>query len=296
MPVPRPNLTLDQPPADPHRVGAMELWGGNEAGMSRVSVPGFDAFTYCRPHRGHASGGDLRYVSSCAGGKIIRFTIADVAGHGESAGETALRLQALMRKHINTPNQTKFARLLNEELASMAQAGRFATAVISTYFEHHLIVCNAGHPRPLLRRASTGEWVLFDQKSPGVLHPERSKETGISNLPLGVIEPTAYPQFATRLEPGDVFVLYTDALIEAQDPSGKELGEQGLLALASGLDASDPAALGTGLLRAVEAHRGGDAANDDETLLVLRHNATEPPPMPFHMTIKALAHLVGIIR
>lgn len=295
MTVPSPSVAFDQT-LDPHRVNAMELWGGNEAGMSRISVPGFDAFTYCRPHQGHAAGGDLRYVSSCAAGKIIRFTLADIAGHGESAGETALRLRALMRKHINTPNPTRFARLLNEELTSMAQAGRFATAVISTYFEHHLIVCNAGHPRPLLRRASTGEWVLFDERSPGVLEPGKSKETGISNLPLGVIEPTAYPQFATRLERGDCFILYTDAMIEAQDPAGNELDERGLLEMVSGLDPSDPAGLGTGLIRAVEAYRGGRPAEDDETLLVLRHNATEPPPMPFHMTMKALAHLVGIIK
>jgi serine phosphatase RsbU (regulator of sigma subunit) len=274
----------------------MELWGGNEAGMSRVSVPGFDAFTYCRPHQGHAAGGDLRYVSSCAAGKIIRFTLADIAGHGESAGETALRLRALMRKHINTPNPTKFARLLNEELTSMAQAGRFATAVISTYFEHRLTMCNAGHPRPLLRRAATGAWELFDERSPGILDPDQARATGLSNLPLGVLEPTAYAQFAIRLEPGDAFILYTDAMIEAQDPAGRELGEQGLLSLVAGLDASDPAGLGMGLIRAVEAYRGGRPAEDDETVLVLRHNATEPPPIPFHMTIKALAHLVGIIK
>jgi serine phosphatase RsbU (regulator of sigma subunit) len=296
MPAPDSSVAFEGPSADPYRVKAMELWGGNEAGVSRVSVPGFDAFTYCRPHQGHATGGDLRYVSSCAAGRIIRFTLADIAGHGDSAGETALRLRALMRKHINTPDPTRFARLLNEELTSMAQAGRFATAVISTYFAHHLIVCNAGHPRPLLYRAASKQWVLFDERSPGLLDAGRSKETGISNLPLGIIEPTSYAQFATRLEPGDVFILYTDAMIEAQDPAGKELGEAGLLALASSLDPSEPGMLGTALLRTVEAYRGGRPAEDDETLLVLRHNGTEPPPMPFHMTIRALAHLVGIVK
>ncbi len=287
-----------EPALDEYRLNAMELWGGNEADVRRVSIPGFEAFMYCRPHKGDRAGGDLRYISTCAAGNIVRVTLADIAGHGDSAGETALRLRSLMRKHINTPNPTRFARLLNEELTARSSAGRFATAVISTYFAptDHLIVCNAGHPRPLLFRAAEGKWMLFDERAPGLLARERSRETGMSNLPLGVIEPTNYPQFATRLEVGDVFVVYTDALIEAQDPSGRELGEEGLLHLVSGLDPADASQLGTALLRAIEAYRGGRPADDDVTLLVLRHNATNPPPIPFHMRMKALGHLVGLVK
>jgi sigma-B regulation protein RsbU (phosphoserine phosphatase) len=298
MPRPSPAPTTEQPAHDIHQVRAMELWGGNEGGTDRLSVPGFDAFMYSRPHGGHAAGGDLRFVSTCAAGKIVRFTLADIAGHGQDVSESALRLRSLMRKHMNTPNPTKFARLLNREFAAMSRAGRFATAVISTYFAptDFLIVCNAGHPRPLLRRIADGKWILFDENAPGVLTRGSGRETGISNLPLGVIDPTNYPQFATRLENGDLFVSYTDALIESKDPAGRELGEEGLRNLVEGLDSSDPARLGTAILDSISRYRGGAPADDDETLLVLRHNATDPPPMPFHMTIKALGHLVGLVR
>ena len=285
------------PARDVYRLRAMEIWGGSEAACEHMVTSGFEAWLYARPHEGGARGGDLRFVSTCAAGQIVRFTLADIAGHGEEAGEEALRLRALIRKHINTPNPTMFARSLNREFARMAEAGRFATAVITTYFAptDHLMVCNAGHPRPLLFRASERRWMLFDEMAEGVLPPERSKETGVSNLPLGLLEPTSYPQFATRLAPGDVLVVYTDALIEAAGADGRQVGEEGLLGIARGLDASRPEGLGTALLDAVASWRGGRPAEDDETVLVLLHTATDPPDGAWDR-VKALARVVGLMK
>lgn len=290
---------LDPRPVDTYRLRAMEVWGGNQAACERATVPGFEIFSYCEPYQGAAGGGDLRFVSTCAAGNIVRFTLADIAGHGESASETALRLRGLIRKHINTPNPTRFARSLNSELTQLSLEGHFATAVITTYFAptDHLIVCNAGHPRPLLyhagRAGERGTWELFDQNCPCVLSPGLSKQTGISNLPLGILDPTSYQQFATRLFPGDILVSYTDALIEATDPAGRQLGEAGLLSVAQGLDTSDPARLGPSLLGAVAEHRAGRPADDDATLMVLYHRGDDPPRMALGDRLRAL---VGLAR
>jgi len=293
-----PVYDLDSaPPRDVYKLRAYEIWGGNGATREQMLMPGFDAWLCSRPHAGSASGGDLRFVSACAAGQIIRFTLADLAGHGEEASEFALRLRSLFRKHMNTPNPTKFVRALNAELTRMAQEGRFATAVVQTYFAptDHFIVCNAGHPRPLLFRARTGEWELFDERSPGVIDEERAAETGIANLPLGILAPTAYPQFATRLEPDDMIVSYTDALIEAVSPEGKQLGEEGLLALVRCLGRGSAEELGGALLSAVADWRGGAAANDDETVLVLRHTASDPPDGAW-ARMRALGRLVGLVK
>ena len=184
-----------------------------------------------------------------------------------------------------------------ENLPRAAQEVRFATAVIQTYFAptDHFIVCNAGHPRPLLYRAATREWRLFDDKSPGLLDSEHAKESGITNLPLGILAPTTFPQFATRLEPGDIVVSYTDALIEASNADAEQLGEEGLLRLARGLDPGAPAALGQGILDGVSRWRGGAEAADDETLLVLRHNASDPPGGA-KAKMKALGRLLGVVK
>lgn len=293
-----PLYDLDAPPPrDVHKLRAHEIWGGNEPTRERVMLPGFEAWLYAKPLDGHAAGGDLRFVSTCAAGQIVRFTIADLAGHGEEASDFALRLRALIRKHINTPNPAKFVRALNVELTRLAHDGRFATAVIQTYFAptDHFIVCNAGHPRPLLCRAATDQWELLDEGTPGVVDAAHARETGIANLPLGIVAPTTYPQFAIRLERDDVVVSYTDAVTEAKDPAGKMLGEEGLLGLARTLPRASAPEIGDALLGALSRWRDGAPAHDDETLLVLRHDASDPPGGA-RAKVKALGRLVGLVK
>ncbi len=292
------SATLQAPatPRDVYQLRAHEIWGGSEAASDHISVFGFDAWVYSIPWKG-GRGGDLRFVSTCAAGQIVRFTIADISGHGEGAGDTAALLRGLIRKHINTPNPTKFARALNMECNRLAEAGTFATAIITTYFcpTDHLIVCNAGHPRPLLYKASRREWAFLDQEHVGVVTPDRVRETGIANLPLGVIAPTNYPLFALPLEPGDLYLAYTDALIEASDASNRQLGETGFLDIVRALDPHDAGALGPRILEGVGRFRGGRPADDDTTLLVLRHTATDPPDGVWPR-IQALGRLVGLVK
>jgi len=292
---------------DPHRLRAMEVRGGNDAASDWVSVSGFEAYIYAQPYQNAAVGGDLRFVSTCAMGQIVRFTLIDLAGHGEEAGDTALHLRTMVRRNMNIPNPTNFARAINKEFAGLADCGRFATAVIATYFAptDHLIVCNAGHPRPLLFHApayaagpsDAREWQFFDEHSQCVVDARSSGKTGIRNLPLGVIPQTKYPQFATRLERGDILLSYTDALIEATDPAGNMLGEEGLLEIVRGLDIANLRAdqIGTAVLEAISAHRAGRPADDDVTLLVLYHTATDPPDGVWSK-IKALGRMVGVVR
>lgn len=60
----------------------MEVWGGNTAIDSGLSVPGIDAWIHSQPSRGQRSGGDIYYASMCGAGRIGRFVLADVSGHG----------------------------------------------------------------------------------------------------------------------------------------------------------------------------------------------------------------------
>jgi phosphoserine phosphatase RsbU/P len=287
---------IDPPGLDVRRLRAMEIWGGNDACADHVVVPGFDAHIYSRPHGDAPGGGDLHFVSTCAAGNIVRFTVADVSGHGREVSEAALELRGLMRRYINTPNPTRFTRQLNRRFTRMAGQGRFATALVTTYFAptDHLIVCNAGHPRPLLYRAGAGRWGFFDQSSDRTIAATEARRTGISNLPLGVVHPTSYPQFATLLDPGDILIAYTDAVTEATDGQGRELGEKGLINIVSGLDPADPSRLGPSILDGVLSHRDGRPLDDDATLLVLHHNAANPPALAIGDRLRVLGRLLGL--
>jgi serine phosphatase RsbU (regulator of sigma subunit) len=227
----------------------------------------------------------------CGAGRISRFVIADVAGHGDAAAGLADRLRRLMRKHINTVDQTRFARALNGELLQLAQTGRFATSLLATYFAptDHLIICNLGHPRPLWYHAAAQRWEFLD-------HDARDRAAALLNLPLGVIDSTDYMQFAVKLDKGDLVLIYTDALIEARNAAGDQLDEQGLLTLVRRLGAHDPPTLSGRLLDAVAGFRGGASSADDETLLMLHHNAADPPQPTVVQRINAMAHMIGLGR
>ncbi len=117
----------------------------------------------------------------------------------------------------------------------------------------------------------------------------------MANLPLGVIEPTDYRQFAIKLDKGDLVLIYTDSLIESKSPEGQELGEQGLLDLVRRLDADQPHELNRKVLAAVAAYRGGAPADDDQTLLVLHHNAADPPEQSIGQKMRVMGRMFGLI-
>ncbi len=65
-------------------------------------------------------------------------------------------------------------------------------------------------------------------------------------------------------------VLYSDGASEATNPAAEELGRDGLMNIARGLDRSSAEAFGTQLTAALRAFRGGVDALDDETIIVLQ--------------------------
>ena len=196
----------------------MEVWGGSQLTERGVEFGGLDAWVYSKPYGDATHGGDVYYASSCATGRITRLLLADVSGHGTKAAAPAADLRTLMRRFVNRLDQTEFVKLLNQQFTELSQVGTFATAVVTTFFapSRRLIICNAGHPRPLLYRAAEKKWNLLGKQTQG-------------NIPLGLIDATEYEQFDVELSEGDCLVSYSDALIECSDASGEMLGESGLL-------------------------------------------------------------------
>ncbi len=268
----------------------MEIWGGNTAVESRVATPGLEAWVYSLPFAGSEQGGDVHYVSLCGGGVITRAIVADVSGHGASVGELAASLRVMMRKNINRKDPTRLVRDLNRQFTALGELSRFATAVVATYLatKRRLTLCNAGHPRPLWYRARERSWVVLTSDLAGI--------SDLVNLPLGLDDETAYDQFSVPLGKGDVIVLYTDALVESGDGSGKMLGEEGLLGLARGLDPTDPSRFGPSLLNAIARHRGGLPADDDTTMLVLHHNGLGKRRLSIGEKLDVYAKVFGLRR
>lgn len=271
---PMPALTEAISSPDPQLLQCSEVWGGNDSVDRAVTMMGLDAWVLSRPHAGDDQGGDIHYLSSCATGRIARLLIADVSGHGQIVADLARRLRDLMRKFMNFVDQGRLVGELNTEFAREASSGRFATALIATFWAptDELDITNAGHPTPLLFRAASRSWEFID--------PEISRladAVPADNIPLGIIDESTYSHQRIRLRPGDLVLLYTDALIEARAEGKPLLAPQGLLRLVSQLDATKPEQLLPQLLRAIRDYALGEL-DDDATMLLLRTNAFKPKP------------------
>ena len=73
----------------------MDIWSGNQSIESSASTPGLEIFVSSRPYHGERRGGDVHYVSLCAGGVVTRLMLADIAGHGEIVASAARTLRTV---------------------------------------------------------------------------------------------------------------------------------------------------------------------------------------------------------
>ncbi len=283
--------TTAHPPADTtHSMQCMEIWGGNHPTQRSVSTPGLDIWVWSQPYQASAGGGDVHYVSLCGGGDITRLILADIAGHGSSVADTAVDLRRLMRDSINHKSQSRLVQRLNRQFAALSQLKKFATAVVATYLARtqQLTLSNAGHPRPLLYQAATRTWSFIDDN-------RGNSKQGLANLPLGIDATTSYPPVILNLHPGDLVLIYTDALPESTGTGGM-LGEQGLLAILQSLDATQPATLVAQLTNRLHDHRNEQPAIDDATILLLHHNGSRPPRLSLSQKLDVYAKVFRLKR
>ncbi|MDZ4783051.1 MAG: PP2C family protein-serine/threonine phosphatase [Planctomycetia bacterium] len=282
------DLDLPRATADTYAMSCLELWGGISRVDSGLSVTGLDGWLWSEP-AGSDVGGDLCLVSMCACARISRFLLADVTGHGLQAAGLARQLRKLMRRHINTPDQTRLARALNDDFSLLSHDGNFATAILATFFPptQQFIVCNAGHPRSLLYRAKQTTWEVIKR-------PAELPNGGTPNLPLGIEPAIGYAQFALRLDPGDMVLFLTDGVIEARDRDGTMLEHQGLLNIVRNSKGSSPESLLAGVRGALRERTSSAGFADDMTLLLLRANGAKPPPQSLIHRMRTMARMLGL--
>ncbi len=287
--------TPPQSQPDPYALKCLEVWGGSSSANHAASVTGLDISVSSRPVEGSESGGDLYLISSCSSGWISRILLADVSGHGSAVSDLSSQLRKAMHKSINTVDQSKLARSLNKAFDQFAEGSKFATALLMTYYapSGHLILVNAGHPPPLLRRSDSNEWITLDQSTPGAIRETSNQvKVGIKNLPLGVIGSTQYEQIAIKINQGDRLCAYTDAFTEAQHDDGRLLGTQGLAETLNQSHSNDDPDHAASVLTNIQ-ERGYNIADDDHTMLVLEHNGQTASPVDFEIVSNYIKNSFG---
>ncbi len=182
------------------------------------------------------------------------FLVGDVAGHGVAAALLMSHLSATLRTLISlglplSQLMERASRIFCESTLPT----QYATLVCARASSSGEIeVCNAGHPPPLVVRAS------------GIA---RVDSTG---LPIGMFCSERFTSQVVQLDPGETLLLYTDGLLETQNSSGVEYGIDRLVALAGSAATLEPKAIVDACLADLASFRGAVAATDDLTIMAVR--------------------------
>lgn len=203
-------------------------------------------------------GGDFYDVLTLKDGRIV-LTLGDVAGKGSPAALLMALLLAVLRTLVDEELEaTALIERLNTQICRHSPSSRFITLFYGVYtpWTGEMTYVNAGQNPPLLRRAN-GQY-------------ERLDSTGVA---LGMFEGSTFESRRTRVDTGDLLVLYSDGITEAEDPAGQPFEETGLEVVLDREAASGPAEIGVEVLKAVEAHAKNSRFTDDLTILILARGA-----------------------
>jgi serine phosphatase RsbU (regulator of sigma subunit) len=203
-------------------------------------------------------GGDWYFASKCRSGKLA-LQIADVTGHGLGAAFVGSMAKLAMAA-VGAERPDELLKGMNTLMAPQIPPGRFVTMCSLLYDPESGVLqfARAGHPPALLVRKGTGEVIQL-------------KGDGFA---IGFFEDSEYSLVEDKLEPGDMLLLYTDGISEAQNRSMKPYGLDRLSAAlqkcAGGASCGD--VLG-GVLDDVDVFREERIINDDVTALCLRRTS-----------------------
>ncbi len=188
--------------------------------------------------------------------------ISDVSGKGMGASLLASNLQASLRALAGIHSSpASILGAVNMALYESTDSDRFATLFLAALEpeRRRLVYSSAGHNPPLLHRADgSSSWL----------------EEG--STPLGAFEGMDYPEEAISLGPGDLLVLYTDGVTEAESPSEEQFGTERLEEVVRRRSDRPAHEIAQELEDAVFRHvgqRNGSGernAGDDLTIVVLR--------------------------
>jgi len=156
--------------------------------------------------------------------------LGDICGKGISAALLMANLQATLRSNVfnlaratdrsmaGGPVEDSVAgvvKLLNEQIYNYTSANKYASFFYAVYDDTYpsLTYCNAGHNPPL----------YFND------HGFQRLETG--GTVVGIFPDADYEQETIHFKPGDLFLAYTDGIVESVNEYGEEFGEDRLVKL-----------------------------------------------------------------
>ncbi|HVV88554.1 MAG TPA: SpoIIE family protein phosphatase [Kofleriaceae bacterium] len=230
----------------------------------------FKVIGHCEP--ASSCGGDWWTFRLLSGGRVL-IVIGDATGHGVHsailAGTARGAVEALAEADERLLSPEQILRSIDAAIRNVGERALLMTAFAAIFDGHAGTIryANAGQNFPYLLHMQDGR--RFEQSTviaaSGTPLGDRAVQLDIRS---GVLQ----------LQPGDLFVAFTDGVVERQGPSGKLFGDRRLSSLFTGRtlarEGTALTALRGDVRDAIESFAGGTIAQDDITFVLCHY---DPP-------------------
>jgi sigma-B regulation protein RsbU (phosphoserine phosphatase) len=181
--------------------------------------------------------------------------IGDVSGKGAPAAIYAALVSGILRSHAPIePGPAEMLRAVNFSLGERRIEGQFVSLIYAVWDDRNrsLKIANSGLPRPLY------------------CHDGKIEVIEATGLPLGLFDDAEYDEFTFKAKPGDMFVFFSDGIMDARNKAGDMFGRHRTEAIIAGCVNVSADCVVKSLFKAVTEHAAGEEAFDDETVVAIR--------------------------
>jgi len=221
--------------------------------QSAPKLPGLELAGRSLPCR--SVGGDYFDYVPMADGRMM-VVVADVSGKGLAASllmsSLQARVHALAELHTDV---SKFVSRLNHSIKANTPDNKFITGFFAAIdpATGEMEFSNAGHNPPVIARQG-GRTELLTAGGPV----------------LGILPNITYSGGRTKLEPGDLLVMYSDGVSEAPNAKDEEFSEEAVAQIAAACLGRSAEEVLMEIARQLRAFLGECSPTDDVTMVVAR--------------------------
>jgi len=215
---------------------------------------GLDIFSYLNPAT--EIGGDY-FDYNLIGEDSLVFIIGDVSGHGISAGTLVYMAKSCIFNQIRVDYSVEKMMSAMNDMVYGALKQRLLMTICYAVFDlkrHTLSYSIAGHPFPYHYSADSG----------------KLNELDLSAYPLGVTSRARYKTAEISFAAGDIFVFYSDGIIEAMEPGGEQFGFPRFEKLIAANLSFDAETISRNIIKEFHNFIRENPQDDDVTLVVIK--------------------------
>ena len=187
--------------------------------------------------------------------------VGDVSDKGAASALFAAASKTLIKAYAHREaTSADVVTRVNQELAKSNEFCMFVTLFcgILNLDSGEINFTNAGHEPPYVIRRGAPHKQLANRHGP----------------PVGVVEDMEYSEDRFVLRPGDVLLVYTDGVTDAENPDKEAFGISRLESIVSSSDARAPEDVVGEIVDALQRYEEGGDQKDDVTILAVGYNGT----------------------